>query len=77
MAIDSVAEGASIPPEKSITELFPANDVTIPTEKVGCILVTRYLQQFLEGYLPPSDKEVFSDAYHMLPLLDKYLSDNP
>ena len=76
MAIDSIAEGTSIPREKSITELLPANDITIPTEKVGCIMVTRHLQQFLERYLLPSDKQVFSDV-SMLSLLDKYLSDNP
>ena len=70
-------EGTAIQPEKSITELLPTNDVTIPTEKVGCILVTRHLQQFLEGYLPPSDKQAFLDIYHMLSLLDKYLYDNP
>ena len=36
-----------------------------------------YLQHFLEGYLPPSDKQAFLDVYHMLSLLDKYLYDNP
>ena len=37
-AIDTIADGTSIQPEKPITELFPTNDVTIPNEKVGCIL---------------------------------------
>ena len=60
-----------------MTELLPINDVTIPNEKVGCILVARHLQQFLEGYLPPSDKQAFLDVHHMLSLLDKYLYDNP
>ena len=77
IAIDSIAEGTSIQPEKSITEFLPTDYVTIPTEKVGCIFVTRHLQQFLEGYPPPSDKKVFLDVYHMLSLLDKYLSYNP
>ena len=76
IAIDSIADGTSIQPEKSITELLPTNDVTIPNEKVGCLFVTRHLQQFLEGYLPPSDKQAFLDVYHMLSLLDKYLYDN-
>ena len=66
-----------IQPEKSITELLPTDDVTIPNEKVGCIFVTRHLQQFLEGYPPPSNKQAFLDVYHMLSLLDKYLYDNP
>ena len=74
---DPIADGTSTQPEKSITELLPTNDVTIPNEKVGCIFVTRHLQQFLEGYLPPSDKQAFLDIYHMLSLLGKYLYDNP
>ena len=49
----------------------------MPTEKVGCILVTSHLQQFLEDYPPSSDKQAFLDVYHMLSLLDKYLYDNP
>ena len=53
IAIDTIADGTPIQPEKPITELFPTDDVTIPNEKVGCIFVTRHLQQVLEGYLPP------------------------
>ena len=48
----------------------------MPTKKVGCILVTSHLQQFLEDYPPSSDKQAFLDIYHMLSLLDKYLYDN-
>ena len=76
-AIDTIADGTSIQLEKPITELFPTDDVTIPNEKVGCIFVTRHLQQFLEGYPPLSDKQAFLDVYHMLSLLNKYLYDNP
>ena len=76
-AIDTIADGTTIQPEKPITELFPTDDVTIPNEKVGCLFVTIHLQQFLEGYLPPSDKQAFLDIYHMLSLLDKYLYGNP
>ena len=49
----------------------------MPTKKVGCILVTSHLKQFLEDYTPSSDKQAFLDIYHMLSLLDKYLYDNP
>ena len=49
----------------------------MPTKKVGCILVTSHLKQFLEDYPPSSDKQAFLDIYHMLSLLDKYLYDNP
>ena len=77
IAIDTIADGTSIQLEEPITELFPTDDVTIPNEKIGCIFVTRHLQQFLEGYPPPSDKQAFLDIYHMLSLLGKYLYDNP
>ena len=49
----------------------------MPTEKVGCTLVTSHLQQFLEDLPTSSDKQAFLDIYHMLSLLDKYLCDNP
>ena len=60
-ASDTIADGTTIQLEKPITELFPTDDVTIPNKKVGCVFVTRHLQQFLEGYLPPSDKQAFLD----------------
>ena len=53
------------------------DEVITPTEKVGCILVTSHLKQFLEDYPPSSEKQAFSDIYHMLSLLDKYLYDHP
>ena len=56
--------------------LLPTDDVIMPTEKVGCILVTSHLQQFLEDYPPSSDKQAFLDVCHMLSLLDKYLYDD-
>ena len=65
IATDPIADGTSIQPKKSITELFPTNDVTVPNEKVSCIFITRHLQQFLEGYPPPSDKQAFLDIYHI------------
>ena len=49
----------------------------MPTEKVGCILVTSHLKQFLEDYPLSSEKQAFLDIYHMLSLLDKYLYDHP
>ena len=53
------------------------NEVRMPTEKVGCTLVTSHLKQFLENYFSSSDKQAFLDVYHMLSLLDKYLYDHP
>ena len=76
-AIDTIADGTLIQSEEPITELFPTDNVTVPSEKVGCIFVTRHLQQFLEGDPPPSHKQAFLGIYHMLSLPDKYLYDNP
>ena len=53
------------------------DEVIMPTEKVGCILVTSHLKQFLENYPSSSEKQAFLDVYHMLSLLDKYLYDHP
>ena len=53
------------------------DEVRMPTEKVGCILVTSCLMQFLENYFSSSHKQAFLDVYHMLSLLDKYLYDHP
>ena len=49
----------------------------MPTEKVGCTLVTSHLKQFLENYFSSSDKQAFLGVYHMLSLLDKYLYNHP
>ena len=49
----------------------------MPTEKVGCVLVTNHLKQFLEDYPSSSEKQVFLDIYRILSLLDKYLYDHP
>ena len=62
--------------DQSLTVCLPTDDVTMPTEKVGCTLVTCHLQQFLEDYPPSSDKHAFLNVYHMLSLLDKYLYNN-
>ena len=53
-----------------------ADEVIMPTEKVGCTLVASYLKQFLEDYPLPSDKQAYLNIYHMLSLLDKYPHDN-
>ena len=53
------------------------DEVRMPIKKVGCILVTSHLKQFLEDYPSSSEKQVFLDIYYMLSLLDKYLYDYP
>ena len=69
-------EPTSIHSDQLLTVLLATDDIITPTGKVGCLLVTSHLQQFLEDYPPSSDKQAFLDVYHMLSLLDKYLYDN-
>ena len=76
-AKNAAIEPTSTQSDQSLTAFLPTDDATMPTEKVGCILVTSHLQQFLEDYPPVSDKQAFLDVYHMLSLLDKYLYNNP
>ena len=70
-------EATSTQSDQSLTVFLPTDNITMPTEQVGCTLVTCHLQQFLEDYPPSSDKHAFLNVYHMLSLLDKYLYDNP
>ena len=76
-AKNTVVESTSTQSDQPLTVFLTTEDVIMPTEKVGCILVTSHLQQFLENYPPSSDKHAFLDVYHMLSLLDKYLYESP
>ena len=55
-AIDDTSEDPTIVMGKPVTTTFISDDVHIPTEKVGCLQVTRQLQQFL-NHFPPESKE--------------------
>ena len=67
-AKNAIRDPTSIHSDQLLTVLLPTDGVIMLTEKVGCILVTSHLQQFLEDYPPPSDKQAFLDVYHMLSL---------
>ena len=75
-AKNTAREPTLIHSDQLLMVLLPTDNVITLTEKVGCILVTSHLQQFLEDYPPSSDKQAFLDVYHMLSLLDKYLYNN-
>ena len=49
------------------------NKVRMPTKKVGCILVTSHLKQFLEDYPSLSERQVFLDIYHMLSFIQIFV----
>ena len=74
---DTFEETTPTQSERLHTLPTSTDEVIMPTEKVGCILVTSHLKQFLEDYPSSSEKQVFLDIYHMLSLLDKYLYDYP
>ena len=74
---DTSEETILIESERLHTSPTSTDEVIMPTEKVGCTLVTSHLKQFLEDYPSSSEKQVFLDIYHMLSLLDKYLYDHP
>ena len=53
----------SVQSEQPCTMLIRADEVIMLTEKVGCTLVTRYLQQFLDDDPPPSDKQAYLNKH--------------
>ena len=59
-------EPTSMHSDQLLTALLCTDDVIMPTEKAGYILVTSHLQQFLEDYSSSSNKQAFLDVYHML-----------
>ena len=62
--------------EQPFTAIFCTDDSVTLTKKVGCVLVTSHLQEFLEVSHQSSHNHAFLQVYHMLSLLDKYLYEN-
>ena len=77
MAINDTSEDPTIVMGKLVTTAFISDDVRIPTEKVGCLQVTRQLQEFLNHFPPESKEKAFEQIYQILQVLDTYLIDNP
>ena len=75
-AIDDTSEDPTIVMGKPVTTAFVSDDVRIPTEKVGCLQVTRLLQEFLNHFPPESKEKAFEQIYQILQVLDAYLIDN-
>ena len=76
-ANDDTSEDPTIVMGKLVTTAFISDDVRIPTEKVGCLQVTRQLQEFLNHFPPESKEKAFEQIYYILQMLDTYLIDNP
>ena len=62
--------------EQPVTAIFCTDDSIAVTKKVGCVLVTTHLQEFLDVSHQSSHNHTFLQVYHMLSLLDKYLYEN-
>ena len=76
-AIDDTSEDPTIVMGKPVTAAFVSDDVHIPTEKVGCLQVTSWLQEFLNHFPPESKGRAFEEIYQILQVLNAYLIDNP
>ena len=76
-AIDDTSEDPTIVMGKPVTTAFVSDDVSIPTEKVGCLQVTSQLQEFLNHFPPESKEKAFEQIYQILQVLDACLIDNP
>ena len=76
-AIDNTSDDSAITMDKPVTTAFISDHVQIPTEQVGCLLVTSQLQEFLDQYLPKSTEKAFEHMYQILQVLDKYLVNYP
>ena len=77
MAINNTSEDPTIVMGKPVITAFVSDDVHIPTEKVGCLQVTRKLQEFLNHFPPESKEKAFEQIYQILQVLDAYLINNP
>ena len=74
VAIDDTSKD---PMGKPLTTAFVSANVSIPTEKVGCLQVTNQLKKFLNHFPPESREKAFEQIYEILQVLDAYLRDNP
>ena len=76
-AIDTTSDDSTITMGKPVTTTFISDQVQIPTENVGCLQVTSWLQEFLDHYPPKSIEKASEHIYEILQVLDKYLINNP
>ena len=76
-AVVTTSDDSAITMGKPVTAAFISDLVQIPTEQVGCLQVTRQLQEFLDQYPPKLTEKTFEHIYQILQVLDKYLVNNP
>ena len=75
-AIDDTSDDPTIVMGKPVMTAFVSDDVHILTERVGCLPVTSWLQEFLNHFPPESIEKAFEQIYQILQVLDTYLVDN-
>ena len=76
-AIDDNSDDPMIVMGKPLTTAFVSSNVSVPTEKVGCLQVTNQLRKFLNHFPPESKEKAFEQIYEILQVLNTYLIDNP
>ena len=76
-AVDTTLDDSIITIGQPLTTTFISKLACVPTGKVGCLQVTKTLQQFLDEYPPKTREQAFETIYHALQQLDDYSSDNP
>ena len=65
-AIDDTSNDPMIVMGKPLTTTFVSANVSIPTEKVGCLQVTNKLREFLIHFPPQSKDKAFEQIYEIL-----------
>ena len=76
-AINDTSEDLTIVMGKPVNTAFISADVSVPTEKVGCLQVTSQFKEFLKHFPPESKEQAFEHIHKILQALDAYLIDNP
>ena len=76
-AINDTSNNPMIVMGKPLTTAFVSSNVSIPTEKVGCLQVTNQLREFLNHFPLESKEKAFEQIYEILQVLNAYLIDNP
>ena len=63
---DTTDDTTTVQSQLSCISPTSMDKISMPTEKVDCILVASHLKQFLKDHPLSSDKQAFLDIYNML-----------
>ena len=60
-----------------VMQPFLSRSIRVPISEIDCFSFTQMLQNYLQAYLPPSQKDAYSQIQGMAQWLDMYLSKYP